>query len=176
MKTKHSTKKKEVVKKKQEKKEHPKIPKKAVSKVIQIQTQKVETLKKDLKKKPTLKKIKEVETQIDFRDGIEQFLKSEHDVLCGKTNTLLLKCLLSSLVKIKKRLDKNPQPTKLLERKFIIEHLGRIRIISDIFKERKKHDKKEKLLYVAALSEIKRFFIIFEKLGKDLKKELKKKK
>ena len=67
-------------------------------------------------------------------------------------------------MKIKKRLDKNPQPTKLLERKFIIEHLGRIRIISDIFKERKKHDKKEKLLYVAALSEIKRFFIIFEKL------------
>ena len=176
MKIKHSTKKKEMGKKKEEKKEHQKLPKKAVSKVIQAQTKKVETLKTDLKKKPSVKVIKAVESQIQFRDGIEKFLESEHHVLHGKTNTQLLKCLLSSLVKIKKQLDKDPHPTKLADRKFIIEHLGRIRIISDIFKERKKHDKKEKLLYIAALSEIKRFFTIFEKLGKDLKKELKKKK
>ena len=127
-----------------------------------------EILKKIKSKAPVHKKA--VEKQVKFRFDIKNEIETARLDLRKKKDKILLKLLVAALLKIKAQLEKTSTPKTDADRKRAIRNLIKVHLIHEIFEERKKTST-DKVLYKAALFEIKRFFKIFHNLSKEINKQ-----
>jgi len=107
-------------------------------------------------KKTKLSK-KEVDSQIAFRESIQDKIETQ-DAKIKKLNTdKCLTLLINCMEVIKKQLEKNPTPTNKADREKVILSLIKINLVDKHFKDRQKV-KEEKEYVKAARVQIKDFF------------------
>ncbi len=142
---------------------------KKLKKITAAQKAKGKEIVKKIKTKSPLHK-KAIDKQVKFRFDIKKEIGETRVELRKKKDKILLKLLVAALLKIKAQLEKDSTPSTDADRKRAIRNLIKVHLIHEIFEERKKTST-DKVLYKAALFEIKRFFKIFHNLSKEINKQ-----
>lgn len=135
----------------------PKKEKAPLKKFTQAQQKRTKEVEKHLSGKKTKLSKKEVDSQIAFRESIQDKIET-HDAKIKKLNTdKCLTLLINCMEVIKKQLEKNPTPTNKADREKVILSLIKINLVDKHFKDRQKV-KEEKEYVKAARVQIKDFF------------------
>jgi predicted HicB family RNase H-like nuclease len=134
-----------------------------LKKFTDAQKKRTVEVKKHLDGKKSKMTKKEVESQIAFREKLQEKIAS-HETKIKKLNTdKCLTVLIKCMEVIRDQLEKNPTPTNKRDRERVIVSLIKINLVDKIFKDRQKV-KEEKEYVKAARVQIKDFFKVLNSL------------